>query len=136
MFNAVVLISAPFLGPVSATADFMGRMKSLSADWQGNAPMPLKTQTAQEMRNVMDLKHYVKARIVVPSCFACGANDWGLYQTYGAVEAMGETGCVNMIGQHIVPNAGRWIQQEQPDAVTGVLLRFLDSAAKTANAKW
>lgn len=87
----------------------------------------------QEMRNVAELATFAGARIEVPSCFVSGANDWGLHQTCGALEAMAATGCANMIAQHIVPGAGHWVQQEQPEAVTEILLTFLGRAENQAN---
>lgn len=79
----------------------------------------------QDLRNVAEMATFSGARIEVPSCFVSGANDWGLYQTFGALEAMTRTGCSNMIGQHIVPGAGHWVQQEQPEKVSKILLQFL-----------
>lgn len=79
----------------------------------------------QDMRNVAELATYAGARIPVPAAFISGANDWGLYQTFGAFQAMPTTGCADLIAQHIVPSAGHWVQQEQPGAVTEILLKFL-----------
>jgi pimeloyl-ACP methyl ester carboxylesterase len=33
--------------------------------------------------------------------------------------------CTRMRGCHVIPNAGHWVQQEQPDAVSRLLLDFL-----------
>lgn len=79
----------------------------------------------ESIRNLAELKTFARARIEVPSCFISGASDWGLYQTYGAIDAMPRTGCSRLLGIHIVPGAGHWVQQEQPQAVTGLLLDFL-----------
>lgn len=64
-------------------------------------------------------------RIEVPSLFIAGAADWGIFQFPGALEAMGERGCARLRGVEIVPGAGHWVQQEQPDAVLRLLLGFL-----------
>ena len=87
----------------------------------------------QDIRNVRELATFAGAKIEVPSCFICGASDWGLHQTYGALEAMPVNGCADMRGQHIVPGAGHWVQQEQPQAVTQILLRFLDDVRQAAD---
>jgi pimeloyl-ACP methyl ester carboxylesterase len=31
-----------------------------------------------------------------------------------------------MAGAHLIPGAGHWVQQEQPERVSEVLLRFLE----------
>jgi pimeloyl-ACP methyl ester carboxylesterase len=33
--------------------------------------------------------------------------------------------CTQMRGCHLVPGAGHWVQQEQPEAVNRLLLEFL-----------
>jgi pimeloyl-ACP methyl ester carboxylesterase len=71
--------------------------------------------------------------IDVPSCFISGKQDWGTYQRAGVVEAMQERVCTRMLGYHLVDGAGHWVQQEQPAAVSRLLLDFLAKAhSKTA----
>jgi len=36
--------------------------------------------------------------------------------------------CTGMRGAHLVDGAGHWVQQEQPEQVTELLLRFLREA--------
>jgi pimeloyl-ACP methyl ester carboxylesterase len=36
--------------------------------------------------------------------------------------------CTRMIACHIVPGAGHWVQQEQPEATTRHILAFLSAA--------
>jgi pimeloyl-ACP methyl ester carboxylesterase len=38
---------------------------------------------------------------------------------------MQQSACTDMRGAHRVAGAGHWVQQEQPDAVAALLLRFL-----------
>ncbi len=64
-------------------------------------------------------------RIEVPACFIAGASDWGVHQVPGAVQAMQTTACTQMRGVHLVPGAGHWVQQEQPERTAAILLRFL-----------
>ncbi len=63
--------------------------------------------------------------IDVPSCFIAGASDWGTFQRPGDFEAMQTAACTRMTGVHLVEGAGHWVQQEQPEAVSRLLLGFL-----------
>jgi pimeloyl-ACP methyl ester carboxylesterase len=63
--------------------------------------------------------------IDVPSMFIGGKSDWGVYQNPGALERMQQAVCTRMIGTHLVDGAGHWVQQEQPEAVSRLLLEFL-----------
>jgi pimeloyl-ACP methyl ester carboxylesterase len=63
--------------------------------------------------------------IDVPAMFVAGASDWGVYQKPGAFEAMQGRGCTRMTSAHLVPGAGHWVQQEQPEAVVALLRDFL-----------
>jgi pimeloyl-ACP methyl ester carboxylesterase len=63
--------------------------------------------------------------IDVPSTFISGKSDWGNYQSPGALERMQKNACTNMKEIHFVEGAGHWVQQEQPDEVNRLLLRFL-----------
>ena len=63
--------------------------------------------------------------IDVPSTFISGKSDWGNYQSPGALERMQKSACTNMKEIHFVEGAGHWVQQEQPDEVNRLLLRFL-----------
>ena len=66
--------------------------------------------------------------IDVPAAFIGGASDWGVYQSPGAWDRMPQA-CPELLGRHLVEGAGHWVQQEQPEAVAELLLRFLDDAA-------
>jgi pimeloyl-ACP methyl ester carboxylesterase len=66
--------------------------------------------------------------IDVPSCFIAGKQDWGVYQRPGTFEAMQRTACTRMIGAHLIDGAGHWVQQEQPEEVSRLLLEFLSKA--------
>ena len=66
--------------------------------------------------------------IDVPSCFISGKSDWGVYQVPDAVEKMQTSACTRMTGCHLVEGAGHWVQQEQPEAVSRLLLEFLEGA--------
>jgi pimeloyl-ACP methyl ester carboxylesterase len=65
----------------------------------------------------------------VPSLFVAGKSDWGPFQVPGALESMQQRACTRMRDVHFVAGAGHWVQQEQPEAVAALLLRFLASPA-------
>ena len=73
-----------------------------------------------------ELRLFAGRTIDVPSCFVAGASDWGTYQRPGRLEAMQTTVCTRLRGTHLMPGAGHWVQQEQPAAVTELLLGFLE----------
>ena len=64
----------------------------------------------------------------VPACFIAGASDWGAYQKPGDLEKM-RTSCTQMRGCHFVDGAGHWVQQERPQEVSRLLVRFLADSA-------
>ena len=66
--------------------------------------------------------------VTVPALYIAGASDWGMHQKPGAFEAMQGRGCLDLRGIHIVPGAGHWVQQEQPEVVNRLLLDFLRGA--------
>ena len=63
--------------------------------------------------------------IDVPAMFIAGAADWGVYQKPGEFERMQETVCKDFRGAHLVPGAGHWVQQEQPERTAELLIDFL-----------
>lgn len=63
--------------------------------------------------------------IDVPSMFVGGKSDWGVFQNPGALERLETTVCTKYEGTHLVDGAGHWVQQEQPEAVSTLLLQFL-----------
>lgn len=62
-----------------------------------------------------------------PSLFIAGASDWGSYQSPGALERMQNEACTDMRAVHMVEGAGHWVQQEQPEATSRLLIEFLRS---------
>ncbi len=83
---------------------------------------------ATDERYASDLKLYAGRTIDVPVCFISGAQDWGNYQKPGALEEMRTSACTNMLGCHLIEGAGHWVQQEEPQEVSRLLLRFLHEA--------
>jgi pimeloyl-ACP methyl ester carboxylesterase len=68
----------------------------------------------------------------VPACFIAGASDWGVYQSPGTLEKMKATVCTRMLGVHLLEGAGHWVQQEQPEKVTELLVHFLRQGPRAA----
>lgn len=64
-------------------------------------------------------------RIEVPVRFISGKSDWGTYQAPGALEKMENEACADYRGTHLIDGAGHWVQQEQPDAVSRLLVSFM-----------
>jgi pimeloyl-ACP methyl ester carboxylesterase len=61
----------------------------------------------------------------VPSTFISGKQDWGVYQNPGAVERLEKSVTTKYQGTHLIDGAGHWVQQEQPEAFSRLLLEFL-----------
>jgi pimeloyl-ACP methyl ester carboxylesterase len=78
-----------------------------------------------DSKQIAELRLFSDRTVGVPSCFIAGKSDWGVYQTPGAAEKMRASVCTRMTGFHLVSGAGHWVQQEQPDAVSALLVQFL-----------
>jgi pimeloyl-ACP methyl ester carboxylesterase len=74
---------------------------------------------------VSELQVFAGRTIDVPSLFISGKSDWGTYQKPGEFERMQSSFCTRMLGCHLVEGAGHWVQQEQPEQVSRLLLDFL-----------
>ena len=72
-----------------------------------------------------ELQLFSGRTIDVPSMFIAGKSDWGSYQRPGNFERMQQSACTRMVGCHLIDGAGHWVQQEQPERVSELLLRFI-----------
>ncbi len=72
-----------------------------------------------------ELQLFAGRAIEVPSLFVAGKSDWGVYQVPGAFERMQHTACTQFLGSHLVADAGHWVQQEQSQRVSEILVGFL-----------
>jgi pimeloyl-ACP methyl ester carboxylesterase len=72
-----------------------------------------------------ELQPFAGRTIDVPSLFIAGRCDWGIHQNPGALDAMRSRACTRMRAVHFVDGAGHWVQQEQPAAVSRLLLEFM-----------
>jgi pimeloyl-ACP methyl ester carboxylesterase len=84
-----------------------------------------RVRRGSDPRSIAEMRTFSGRAIDVPSEFIAGKSDWGVYQTPGAVDKMRGTACSHMTGFHLIDGAGHWVQQEQPEQVTDLLLRFL-----------
>ena len=81
---------------------------------------------ATDPRLARELELYAGRTIDVPAMFMAGRQDWGVYQKPGDFEKMQQAACTRLRDCHWVESAGHWVQQEQPDVVSGLLLAFLE----------
>ncbi len=80
-----------------------------------------------EGRFTAELQLFADRKIEVPACFIAGKSDWGPYQKPGDLQKMQDLACAQMRGCHFIEGAGHWVQQEQPDQVAALLVKFLSA---------
>jgi pimeloyl-ACP methyl ester carboxylesterase len=73
-----------------------------------------------------ELEMFSGRQIEVPSLFIAGRKDWGIYQVPGSIERMRDSACTRMRSCILVEGAGHWVQQEQPQRVSELLIEFLN----------
>ena len=84
-----------------------------------------RVRRGSEPKTLAELRTFADRSIDVPAMFIGGSSDWGVYQTPGAVDRMRSTASTKMAGFHLVDGAGHWVQQEQPEQVSRLLIQFL-----------
>ncbi|MGE3957080.1 MAG: alpha/beta fold hydrolase [Vicinamibacterales bacterium] len=72
-----------------------------------------------------DLQVFAGRRIDVPSSFMGGRSDWGVHQNPGALERLEKNLTTQYRGTKLVDGAGHWVQQEQPEVLSRLVLEFL-----------
>lgn len=73
-----------------------------------------------------ELEMFSGRTIDVPACFIAGKSDWGVYQNPGVFERMQTAAvCTQWRSANLVDGAGHWVQQEQPEEVSRLLLQLL-----------
>src|SRR5216684_928330 len=93
-----------------------------------------RVRRGSDPKSIGEMLTFSGRTIDVPSMYIAGKSDWGVYQTPGAVDKMRTTACKHMVGFHLLDGAGHWVQQEQPEQVSKLLVEFLQEYAP-ANAK-
>jgi pimeloyl-ACP methyl ester carboxylesterase len=89
-----------------------------------------RVRRGSNAKSVAEMQTFSGRAIDVPSQFIAGKSDWGVYQTPGAVDKMRTSACTKMVGFHLLDGAGHWVQQEQPEQVSALLIQFLREYAK------
>ena len=84
-----------------------------------------RVRRGADRKSIAEMHTFAGRTIDVPSMYVAGKSDWGTWQTPGAAERMQKSACTRMVGFHLVEGAGHWVQQEQPEAVSALLLKFL-----------
>src|SRR6202521_4851900 len=89
-----------------------------------------RVRRGSDPRSIAEMQTFSGRAIDVPSQYIAGKSDWGVYQTPGAVDKMRNSASTRMVGFHLVDGAGHWVQQEQPEMVSALLVQFLRDYAK------
>ncbi|PYU22046.1 MAG: alpha/beta hydrolase [Acidobacteria bacterium] len=89
-----------------------------------------RVRRGSDPKSIAEMQTFSGRTIDVPSQYIAGKSDWGVYQTPGAVDKMRNSACTHMVGFHLVDGAGHWVQQEQPEMVSALLVQFLQDYAK------
>jgi len=88
-----------------------------------------RVRRGSDPKSLAEMRTFSGRSIDIPSMFVGGKSDWGTYQVPGAVDRMRTSACTRMIGFHLVDGAGHWVQQEQPEQVSTLLVQFLRDQA-------
>ena len=89
-----------------------------------------RVRRGTDSESLAEMRTFSGRTIDVPSMYIAGKADWGTYQTPGAQETMRGRACTNMVGFHLVEGAGHWVQQEQPEETSRLLIKFLQDQAR------
>ncbi len=89
-----------------------------------------RVRRGSDPRSLAEMQTFSGRTIDVPSQYIDGKSDWGSYQTPGAIDKMRNSACTRMVGFHFLDGAGHWVQQEQSEQVSALLVRFLHDYAK------
>jgi pimeloyl-ACP methyl ester carboxylesterase len=88
-----------------------------------------RVRRGSDPKSIAEMHTFSGRTIDVPSMFVGGKSDWGVYQTPAAVDKMRSSACTRMVGFHLLDGAGHWVQQEQPEQVSALLIQFLRDQA-------
>lgn len=73
-----------------------------------------------------ELALHAGAKIQAPMAFIAGAQDWGIRQTPGALEAVEARASTDYRGSYLIDGAGHWVQQEQPEAMVAAFRQAMN----------
>jgi len=91
-----------------------------------------RVRRGSDPKSLAEMRTFSGRTIDVPSMFIGGKSDWGTYQTPGAVDRMRNSACTKMVGFELLEGAGHWVQQEQPEQVSRMLVQFLRDQAPSS----
>jgi pimeloyl-ACP methyl ester carboxylesterase len=94
-----------------------------------------RVRRGSDPKSIAEMRTFSGRTIDVPSMFVGGRSDWGVYQTPGAVDKMRNSACTRMVGFHLLDGAGHWVQQEQPEQVSTLLIQFLRDQARPSTKR-
>jgi pimeloyl-ACP methyl ester carboxylesterase len=89
-----------------------------------------RVRRGSDPKSIAEMHTFAGRTIDVASMYVAGKSDWGTYQTPGAAENMQSKACSRMVGFHLVEGAGHWVQQEQPEKTSELLIAFLRDLRK------
>jgi len=72
-----------------------------------------------------ELQIFSGRTIDVPAIYVAGKHDWGTHQFPDNFEKMQSRACRRFLGTTLIDGAGHWVQQEQPERVSSLLVDFL-----------
>jgi len=84
-----------------------------------------RVRRGTDPKTIAEMLTFSGRTIDVPSIFIAGKSDWGVYQVPGGEVTMQKTACTKMVGFYLIEGAGHWVQQEQPERVSQLLIQFL-----------
>ena len=61
----------------------------------------------------------------VPTLCRAGKSGSGPISKRGNCDRVQQSACTRMLGCYLIDGAGHWVQQEQPDRVSALLIEFL-----------
>jgi len=130
------------VAPLMPSADYISNCKWLTEPELGvyvteysrtgfnGALQGYRVRRGSDPKSIAEMQTFSGRTVDVPSQYIAGKSDWGVYQTPGAVDKMRNSACTHMVGFHLIDGAGHWVQQEQPEVVSGLLVQFLRDYAK------
>jgi pimeloyl-ACP methyl ester carboxylesterase len=89
-----------------------------------------RVRRGSDPRSLAEMRTFSGRTIDVPAQYIAGKSDWGTYQMPGAIDRMRSSACTKFAGVHLLDGAGHWVQQEQPERVSQLLVQFLRDRPK------
>ena len=87
---------------------------------------PAMVSMPEQVNTSMSLRCFPAAPSMCPRVSYAGKSDWGVYQVADRLERDRRPRLVpQWRGAHLVEGAGHWVQQEQPETVSRLLLQFI-----------